>query len=466
MSQLVKRATIDELCAHRARALEAFGQVYDAASAAMLDLQKAAPSALFSMPEAWRGSPVMRIDGSREDWMKKFRVAVDRSVWQHLISVGQFETLMDHTAREQFRKQLADNPPEATPENCYATMENLFADSAKIFQRGIVTAFAGLDRRFRSHDGFKIGSRIILTGIGSRFGGVGFGTRSLDALVDVERAFLVLDGKAGKKGGDQGDEHVSISHKARMATSYSRPTCDVENEYFRLKVHGNGNGHLWFKRDDLVGKVNRILADYYGAALGDANADPKHRNRAGHTDGYSLFPTPESLARDLLDRASCYKDSPRVLEPSAGTGALVRAVHEGARGQPAITAIEIQSHLADGLARLPSVVKTMCRDFLDVTPDETGQFDFIVMNPPWDMGRDVDHVLHALRFLAPGGKLAAIVAASTEFREDKRTVAFRKALEPYNPQWFDCPAGAFKESGTMANAAILILRSREEDGDQ
>jgi 16S rRNA G1207 methylase RsmC len=34
-------------------------------------------------------------------------------------------------------------------------------------------------------------------------------------------------------------------------------------------------------------------------------------------------------------------------------------------------------------------------------------YDRVVMNPPFDLERDVDHVTHALKFLEPEGQLVA-----------------------------------------------------------
>src|SRR3546814_11539820 len=43
-------------------------------------------------------------------------------------------------------------------------------------------------------------------------------------------------------------------------------------------------------------------------------------------------------------------------------------------------------------------------DLLALTPDLIGSFDRIIMNPPFYRGRDIDHVNHAIEFLAPGDR--------------------------------------------------------------
>jgi 16S rRNA G1207 methylase RsmC len=48
-------------------------------------------------------------------------------------------------------------------------------------------------------------------------------------------------------------------------------------------------------------------------------------------------------------------------------------------------------------------------DFLALS-EGLGQFDRIVMNPPFDHDTDIDHIRHAYRMLKPGGRLVAICA--------------------------------------------------------
>jgi hypothetical protein len=77
------------------------------------------------------------------------------------------------------------------------------------------------------------------------------------------------------------------------------------------------------------------------------------------------------------------------------------------------------------------------------------------MNPPFDRERDIDHVLHALGFLKPDGCLVAIMSAGTEFRETRKSIAFRELVDRMNGIWWDLPAGSFASVGTYVNTRIL-----------
>ena len=79
-----------------------------------------------------------------------------------------------------------------------------------------------------------------------------------------------------------------------------------------------------------------------------------------------------------------------------------------------------------------------CADFL-VLNGELGQFDRIVMNPPFERGADIEHIRHAYAKLSPGGRLVAICAQ----RPAPAGGAGRALLR----NWIDLPAGSFKETG-------------------
>ena len=169
-----------------------------------------------------------------------------------------------------------------------------------------------------------------------------------------------------------------------------------------------------------------------------------------------LFPTPPELAARVVKLAEI-GPSDRVLEPSAGTGALIDQVPISAVdiGRPQITAVEINKELAAGLIRYERTrVNVVWSDFLTCT--QLGQFDRIVMNPPFANGQDVDHVTHALGMLKPTGVLVAIMSGGVRFRSDRQTTAFRKSLDAMDlVQWWDLPPNAFAEADTMVATVML-----------
>lgn len=125
-----------------------------------------------------------------------------------------------------------------------------------------------------------------------------------------------------------------------------------------------------------------------------------------------FFPTPPAIISRMLDLACIFppvgdhEPVLSVLEPSAGKGDIAEAVQS--KGHYA-TCVEISARLCEILAAKD--LNYMHRDFLELpTPDVTpgvGQFDRVVMNPPFEDHQAIDHIMHAYKFLRPGGILAA-----------------------------------------------------------
>lgn len=453
MSDLIARSTVVEMEANRAKALELYGETFDV-------LQAAAAAHGAATVKGWtlavslstgrhQGDRQFAKAGDRESYLDECRKQIDRAMWEHLVMSTGIERLMDKQEREAFRQQLADDPPPATSDNIIATFERLAGDAGMIFQRGLAQAFSRLDRRFRSHDGFKIGSRVVFNGAFSD-GRWNYYTKKDEDLRDVERVFAVLD---GQQHPDRGSGIIGTIDAARPK-AWGPQAFEAEGDYFKIRVFKNGNVHCWFKRDDLVEKVNQVLADFYGATIGASPdvADRKHDVAQTPARNFGFFETPLDVGQRAITELRLSAGM-TVLEPSAGKGALANLAR-AAGGN--VTCVEIQPSNAAHLRRLgfPRVAE---RDFLHLDPAVLGQFDRILMNPPFDRGRDVDHVTHAMRFLKPGGRLVSIMAAGVEYRTDRKTSDFRATVERFKGEIRDLPFGSFAESGTNVNTVVVTM---------
>lgn len=165
-----------------------------------------------------------------------------------------------------------------------------------------------------------------------------------------------------------------------------------------------------------------------------------------------LFVTSPDLADNILDDADI-KAHHRILEPSAGTGNLLRAI---LRRQPSATciAVEVIEQLADTLqAQFPDV-GVVRANFLKCNGD-LGTFDWIIMNPPFKNGQDVKHVQHAVHMLKAGGRLKAIMSAGVTFR--KEAADFRAMIEERGGCIEPLPDGSFEDSGTDVRTVLVTL---------
>lgn len=160
---------------------------------------------------------------------------------------------------------------------------------------------------------------------------------------------------------------------------------------------------------------------------------------------HQLFQTPQDLASRLVGLLDL-RPGMSLLEPSAGLGRLIQAAQTFNLSR--VTAIEIAQQCASELFREFEYITLLQRDFLTVSPLETGLFDAVAMNPPFTMRGDIKHILHAVKFLAPGGKLAAL-CLDTPHRE--------RALRHLAATWEQVPAGAFKTEGTGVACVLLTI---------
>ena len=170
-----------------------------------------------------------------------------------------------------------------------------------------------------------------------------------------------------------------------------------------------------------------------------------------HKD-YEFFATqPPQVSKlvKLLD----LKPGMKVLEPSAGDGALAMAAAEVV-GRENVTCYELMPENCNKLRALGFQVLEPT-DFLQVRPDPS--FARAIMNPPFSSGRDVAHVRHALEFLAPGGVLGAITSCHWTFSSDQGSTAFRALVEDHAIANLDIGAGAFKAAGTDVATKLIVL---------
>ena len=174
-----------------------------------------------------------------------------------------------------------------------------------------------------------------------------------------------------------------------------------------------------------------------------------------------FFPTPPDVTEQFMQFARL-GEVRNVLEPSAGSGCLIdmlRSRHPGA----IISYCEINCFLLEILRakyEKSEEVHFVGRDFFDLDPAILQlRFDAIVLNPPFERGNDTEHVLHACKFLKPGGILAAIVSDGVFARKDKKATAFRDFLRDCKADIAGLPVDAFKPSGTAVRCRMVRIRA-------
>lgn len=203
----------------------------------------------------------------------------------------------------------------------------------------------------------------------------------------------------------------------------------------------------------------------------------------------AYFPTPAEVAGGMIadiDATANRMGSPlTMLEPSAGSGALILAALERwpiervvaieadplntamLRGREWPTPDWFVEMVADGfVAPVEQTVEIIDGDFL--ARDFGDKFDLILMNPPFSLLGDPEayrtHLRRAFDLLAPRGRLACVVPDGPwRTSEIKRHVEWRAWLDSLGATILEHPAGSFRASGTSVKTATIILQRFDED---
>ena len=168
---------------------------------------------------------------------------------------------------------------------------------------------------------------------------------------------------------------------------------------------------------------------------------------------FGQFDTPEELAH-LVASLAMVDVGTEVLEPNIGLGRIAVAAE---RLGGIVTGYEIDpARASKALSALPKA-NIKVADFL--TEEPRARFDRVVMNPPFAKQADIKHVLHAFKFLLPGGRLVSIMSNSVMFRDKKLTTDFREFVAAHGGTMQALPEGSFKSSGTGVNTCVVTIDS-------
>jgi predicted RNA methylase len=185
-------------------------------------------------------------------------------------------------------------------------------------------------------------------------------------------------------------------------------------------------------------------------------------------DGLGFFPTPAKLAAWLVFQAGV-QPGHYVLEPSAGTGAIVDALCNVDAVK--VVAVEIDHDRFLKIRPSDKNVGKVCADFLTTSRHELATylaaytafrpvgFHRVVMNPPFrkaGRGDWIDHVRYAFEMLVSDGVLVSVVPRSIEYRQDKRHVEMAKWIE-HHGKIARLEDDAFKGSGTSCRTNVIRL---------
>ena len=167
---------------------------------------------------------------------------------------------------------------------------------------------------------------------------------------------------------------------------------------------------------------------------------------------FQFFATPAEVADWLVMLAGGVHEDEKVLEPSAGTGAIIDAIHRSCP-DVIVDCYELMPENKEILSKKDNI-RILGDDF---TKCDVAQYDKIIANPPFSKNQDIRHVRRMYECLNPGGVLAAITGPHWEFGSESECKDFRQWLEDNGGKKFEIEEGTFKESGTGTKTIAIVI---------
>lgn len=223
------------------------------------------------------------------------------------------------------------------------------------------------------------------------------------------------------------------------------PNIQLERaDYMKVKKLFESNGGKW-----KGGKTQGFMFDSDAVSI---LARLQGGDTSNRKKNFQFFETPADIAHKLAVRLGDVEPTHRILEPSAGRGALIKAVLEEWPEQT-VDCYELMEENREELAKIPNA-RLLGNDFLEA---EVGMYDKIIANPPFANNQDIKHVTKMWEHLADGGQMAVIMGCHWQFASDKPSKAFRSFVESVDHDITVLQKGTFKSSGTDVESMMLVL---------
>ena len=167
---------------------------------------------------------------------------------------------------------------------------------------------------------------------------------------------------------------------------------------------------------------------------------------------FQFFETPRELADWLVMLAGGIMPNDTILEPSAGRGGLIKAIHRTCPGVT-VDCFELMPENKEILATLEGV-QILGDDF---TKECNKMYDKIIANPPFSGNQDIKHTRIMYNHLAEGGSMAVITSTHWLHGSESICEEFRNWLDSVGGKIHNISAGTFQESGTNIETVAIVI---------
>lgn len=257
-------------------------------------------------------------------------------------------------------------------------------------------------------------------------------------------------------------ETIVINHKKYIL---ARP-CEkmTDNLYDEIKEHVEDYGGHWSERyKGFIFSLNKIEFKQETKEY----KQWKEYRQYYKTPDYLADIMVELLGLDKLKEKQAKGERCRILEPSAGQGALIDSVLKKYNLKNTyLYAIEPDEYNLSVLDTKYTEVNGILKQgisfekFYNLHKDDTDKLDRIIMNPPFSNGRALKHLRMACDLLADDGILVALISDNEIFYggEDAKWVN-EDLLMRENVDIIELSPDAFIESGTTILTSIIVINN-------
>jgi hypothetical protein len=246
------------------------------------------------------------------------------------------------------------------------------------------------------------------------------------------------------------------SYQINMETRKVLSDCTVEGNVVKLpNVELDQKQYQEVKKSlELIGgkwKGGKIAGFVFETDPTDLLAEIANGGNRNLKKEFQFFATPEKLADELVFHADL-KQHDTILEPSAGQGAIIKAINKVCDVVP--DCFELMDTNLAILKKSGLQFNLIGTDFLE---RRGKSYSKIIANPPFTKNQDIDHLTEMYHVLSRGGRLVCITSESWVNGSQKKQVDFKNWLESINAEVIDIEKGSFKQSGTMVGGKIVII---------
>jgi len=240
-------------------------------------------------------------------------------------------------------------------------------------------------------------------------------------------------------------EEVLTGLRIEGMTAYLPPTQLDRKVYLEVKGRLELIGGKW-----KGGRVGGFVFPQDPSALINDLRAGKKRNLKKE---FQFFETPPTVA-EMLVRLAQITAINSILEPSAGQGAIVKAIRN-VFPTAEVDCYELMKINRRILAQVEGA-NIVGEDFFS---SDSKEYARVIANPPFSHNQDIDHIRRMYdQHLEPGGRLVTVASTSWRHGLQKKQTAFRDWVEENGDcRIIELEGGAFSDSGAEVAAVVLVI---------